>query len=1517
MTSRTILLLVALFVAFYTNAQIKEQRTSIFSTNIPYHAEVVFLGNSITNFAEWPEFFPDVQVINRGINGNNTDDVLARLSDVIAIHPKKLFLTLGINDIFNGWPQSKTVGNMTTIIDRILTEAPTTKLYVHSVLPLDGVKAQSNADKVQKVVDLNNEIKAICVKKGVTYIDLFPVLAVSKTNNNMKPEYNNDGVHLLPAGYKAWAGLIKDYVGSRVAFKPSFTYNKAPGKSNFFEQRLALNCALEDSDEDILMIGDYAVLTGEWSEYLNNKHVKRRGFGDGPGSSVPTVKEMENIIKDIVTGTPGKIFLYLSYDAYVSTPTADIAASFTTIVNNIKQKTPGTEIYLQSVLPTGNAANNVRVKEVNSKLRSVCSETGATYVDLYTKFVTSSDVINGSYSQSSQWLNGNGYRYWANVIAPLIGDDFSAVPVTGEVDIYSAAMNKSFKANVYVPVSYKDSPAKRYPVVYLLHGYGENYQSFNTYGGSLKDMADRYDFIIVTPTGERSWYWDTNATNKFLTYIGTEIVDFIDSNYRTIASREGRAISGVSMGGQGAFYIAYSNKDKFGAIGAISGGVNMREYYGIFGVTDLLGSYASNSAVWLNRSIVNMTDQINPGDFAINFDCGLQEEYFLADNDLLSSKMKERGISHTYRKCTGGHYAEFAGYALETNLKFFSGFFGLSPLKYEKYYAPQGTLRRGGGAFCNAIKTEGAVSDIDYSTSVRPNTVYNLLKETFYFNTGEEVKINFSGDASLKNHHKYLYVDLNGDGDFDDDNETVKSVAANPTGGVSDQNLSAAFIIPAASKGVKGRIRARFTDGANQTLAQLNLPDFAVNQGMIYDMDFVVMDDKPVSEVVNIRSAAMSKNINATIILPNAYNKNPDKNFPVFYLLHGHSDTYRSWITSTDIVNQANKYNMIVVCPDGATSWYMNSPQAGVNLKYETYISKEVVGFVDANYRTIASREGRAISGNSMGGHGAWYNALKNKEVFGAVGSTAGGVNIDSPNFANNWNIKDNLGVRNSATPSNWYPYAVTTLAKNINDNDYFIYFDCGLNEELFQAANRELRDLLTSRGVSFTYNESPGGHNWNYWKGAIVNQFIAFNSYFGSGISDDPESSDSQPKMSDSTESHWYYIQATRGESMPCYMTNAGGGVIKQAAVANNAAQQWRLFKSGDGFVLQSRSDNRYLNSDQASMSIIPAVANVPSKKLQLRKSVSTEPQVTAEPDKYFYIENVGANNASFTFRAHQGGSNNYYQTYNYTYPESYNDNSSWKFILAQSEYVYEPPLISDGNKSFWYKIQSTERGEGVGVPNYITYKNNKVYQSPGDDSYEQQWRLVRSTDGFYLQNRESQEYLNSGLTGDVEMGMTVSLPAKSLQVRKSLSTEAKVQASPKDWSYIENVGATDVSATLRLHATNDIYSYALRSWTQNSLNDNSSWKIEFVEEESLSVSCVEMPDAIKVYKEGEYFVVKSEQQSLVNVSLFDCKGRMVLSLGAEGSEIKLPASNLPNGLYVIMVQTSYEAVACRVLVQ
>jgi S-formylglutathione hydrolase FrmB len=243
---------------------------------------------------------------------------------------------------------------------------------------------------------------------------------------------------------------------------------------------------------------------------------------------------------------------------------------------------------------------------------------------------------------------------------------------------------------------------------------------------------------------------------------------------------------------------------------------------------------------------------------------------------------------------------------------------------------------------------------------------------------------------------------------------------------------------------------------------------------------------------VKTYSPSMSKEIEAVVITPDGY---PAKqNYPVLYLLHGYSDRYDGWVTKVPAIKDyADQYQFMIVCPDGNySSWYFDSP-VDQSSKYETYVALELTQWVDEHYKTIRSREGRAITGLSMGGHGAFYLAFRHQDIFGAAGSMSGGVDLRP--FPLNWDLAKRLGAY-AENPENWEKNSVINLVYVLTPGSLQLTFECGTGDFFYQV-NCNLHEKLLERNIPHDYTARPGVHNWEYWSNAIAYQSLFFHRFF------------------------------------------------------------------------------------------------------------------------------------------------------------------------------------------------------------------------------------------------------------------------------------------------------------------------------------------------------------------------------------------------------------------------------------
>jgi enterochelin esterase-like enzyme len=243
-------------------------------------------------------------------------------------------------------------------------------------------------------------------------------------------------------------------------------------------------------------------------------------------------------------------------------------------------------------------------------------------------------------------------------------------------------------------------------------------------------------------------------------------------------------------------------------------------------------------------------------------------------------------------------------------------------------------------------------------------------------------------------------------------------------------------------------------------------------------------------------SGALSQTIEYEIYLPPSYDDPHygSVRYPVVYLLPGSSGGANVWMNGGDIAGQMDALladrkvrPMILVSPQerpGLQSvkgtGYVDGPLGN----WATYTTRDLVNEIDSNYRTVQSKDGRAIAGNSEGGYGAMNLGLKNPSEFGVIGSFSGYFTIDENDLSRIFGGDRSLAEANS--PMLYLPQLEGELP--------VIYFIVGQDDKHYLEENSRFAEELKARGASFEFDTFPGKHNWDLW-GAHVSDFLIFAS--------------------------------------------------------------------------------------------------------------------------------------------------------------------------------------------------------------------------------------------------------------------------------------------------------------------------------------------------------------------------------------------------------------------------------------
>ena len=280
-------------------------------------------------------------------------------------------------------------------------------------------------------------------------------------------------------------------------------------------------------------------------------------------------------------------------------------------------------------------------------------------------------------------------------------------------------------------------------------------------------------------------------------------------------------------------------------------------------------------------------------------------------------------------------------------------------------------------------------------------------------------------------------------------------------------------------------------------------------------------------ETKTFHSDALGVDKRVAIYLPAGYAAAPAKHYPVYYYLHGLGGDETNWLAGGKLDQQADQLGLqaIVVMPDGDDSFYTDSPtpidydecmKSGAGLffpqrehkatcvrtpRYEAYITKDLVGWVDATYRTLATREGRGIAGLSMGGYGALMLGLRHPDEFAAAASHSGVVAllyagphpyvagqarlIDDPKGYGRaaGNLGEWIASRFGTHIEDYRARDPATLVAKLEPGTLALYLDCGTEDDFkLDDSASYVHDLLVARHIEHTFFLGPGAHNFGFW---------------------------------------------------------------------------------------------------------------------------------------------------------------------------------------------------------------------------------------------------------------------------------------------------------------------------------------------------------------------------------------------------------------------------------------------------
>ncbi len=189
--------------------EIYSAQSALFASAPLQKKDIVFYGNSITFWGNWPELLGSGKYKNRGIPGDTGFGLLELLSKTIHGQPAKVFIMIGINDLARGIPKEVIIGNYKRMAALIRSASPRTKIYFQSILPVNESvgKLNNHYKRADEIPAINDFLRTWTSEEGLGYVDVYSVMADAQ--GRLKTACTWDGVHLTLEGYRAWVSVLK------------------------------------------------------------------------------------------------------------------------------------------------------------------------------------------------------------------------------------------------------------------------------------------------------------------------------------------------------------------------------------------------------------------------------------------------------------------------------------------------------------------------------------------------------------------------------------------------------------------------------------------------------------------------------------------------------------------------------------------------------------------------------------------------------------------------------------------------------------------------------------------------------------------------------------------------------------------------------------------------------------------------------------------------------------------------------------------------------------------------------------------------------------------------------------------------------------------------------------------------------------------------------------------------------------------------------------------------------------
>lgn len=387
-------------------------------------ADIVFFGDSLMKNSDFREFFPEVSIVNLGLNGDTITGMMERVSMVAGVNPEKVFVYGGIN-VLRDSNIDVCVSDYGRLLDALRDVLPDADIYVQSIIPVSEEVGNTYNISPDTIRTYNDGIKNEASMRDMSFVDIYPVY---EKDGLINMDYSEDGVHIKDEAYSLWADVIRDEVLEGIQSE-TITDQISAGDITGFAQEdaeeiviSAWNNMIEKGDitAEIVFFGDSITKNGDFKEYFPDKDIINIGLG---GETLSGAIKRTAMIQSL---HPEKVFIMSGVNSLRDYNLHECIEDYRQLLDQIISENPESSIYVQSVLPMVSWMQDYlpcslkTIKAFNRAISDLAEERNLTFINLY-KLYEKNGQIDPELSEDGVHPKiTHGYDAWAEAIEPFI-----------------------------------------------------------------------------------------------------------------------------------------------------------------------------------------------------------------------------------------------------------------------------------------------------------------------------------------------------------------------------------------------------------------------------------------------------------------------------------------------------------------------------------------------------------------------------------------------------------------------------------------------------------------------------------------------------------------------------------------------------------------------------------------------------------------------------------------------------------------------------------------------------------------------------------------------------------------------------------------------------------------------------------------------------------------------------------------------------------------------------------------